>query len=74
MSDREKSIGGDRSSELMTLAPDPLGRFDEGVELVLLVLDGDNVADDGDRKAALGAYGEPLQGEVPGGLSASSVG
>ncbi len=54
MSDRETAIGGDRSSELMTLAPDPLGRFDEGVELVLLVLDGDNVADDGGRKAALG--------------------
>src|ERR671917_562949 len=68
MSDRETAIGEDRSSELMTLAPDPLGRFDEGLELVLLVLDGDNVAYDGDRKAALGAYGEPLQREVPGGL------
>ena len=74
MSDREKSIGGDRSSELMTLAPDPLGHFDEGMELVLLVLDSDNVADDGGRKAALGAYGEPLHREVPGGLPDLSVG
>ena len=68
VSDRETAFSGDQSSELMTLAPDPLGCFDEGVELVLLVLDGDGVADDGGRKAALGAYGEFLQWEVPGGL------
>ena len=48
----------------MGLTPDGLGHFHDHAKLALLILFRDPIADDRAGKTALGAEGQPIQGEI----------